>query len=98
MAMASSKSKGQVELGRAKVRDFMVMLTAPKGDIAAFFDFCEKVVLGGIMDLSMDELPAVMGEVAAEIGRCSEAISKAVSLAQMLGDIDKHLEVGDDDG
>ncbi len=95
--MASSKSKGQVELGRATVRDFMVMLKAPN-DSVAFFDFCEKVVIGGIFDLSMDEMPAVIGEVMAEIGRCSAAISKAISLSQMMGDIDKHLEAGDDDG
>lgn len=96
MAMASSKSKGQVELGRATVRDFMVMLKA-KDDTIAFFEFCDKVVLGGISDMSMDELPVIIGEVAAEIQKCGESISTAIALAQMLGDIDKHLEGGDDD-
>ena len=100
--MASNEATGeqsavQVELGRATVRDFIVMLKAPNGDTIAFFEFCDKVVVGGILDMSMDELPDVMGEVAMEIGRSGESISKAIALAQMLGDIDKHLEGGDDD-
>ena len=99
--MESSKDVGRVQLGRATVRDFMVAIMPGKTqDPRIFFDFCEKVVEGGIMNLSMDELPAVIGEVAAEIQRNSEAIRKAVSIAHMLGDIDKHLEMGEegDDG
>lgn len=99
--MESSKDVGRVQLGRATVRDFMAVIMPGKTqDPSTFFDFCEKVVEGGIMNLSMDELPAVIGEVAGEIQRCSEAIHKAISIAHMLGAIDNHLERGEegDDG
>lgn len=98
--MESSKAVERVQLGRATVRDFMaVVMSGKTQDASVFFDFCEKVVEGGIMNLPMDELPAVRGEVAAEIQRHSEAIRKAVSIAHMLRDIDKHLEMGGgDDG
>lgn len=95
--MESSEVVRRVELGRATVREFMAVTRGDPG--LCFFGFCETVVVGGIMDLSMDELPVVLGAVAAEIQRFGEEIGKSIRMAQMLGDIDTHLEMGGgDDG
>ena len=66
----------KVDLNKATIADFLGLIS---GDTKHFLNFCDKVVDGGVMELSLDELPAISSAVTKALHENSELISMAIA-------------------
>lgn len=78
----------KIDLSKATILDYMQFLkNSEKGDVSKTFAFIDKVVVGGIEDMPMSELPAIMSKLAEALQKNSDSAKLAVAsmLNHLLG-------------
>ncbi len=91
----------EVDLGKATVRELLQvagMIENNNNDKDfQLYSFCDQVVVGGIMDVPLDETPVIIGAVAEAMQAHMQEIVKAIEVGKMLGQVEKPLDLEDTD-
>jgi hypothetical protein len=87
----------QIDFGRATVGDLLAFYQHKGADsYNDFFVFCHKVVVGGVLDIALDDMPLVSQAVIDKLMAHNQAVKDCVEMAIMMGKIDQFLDSGDD--
>lgn len=81
----------QVDLSRATMADFMQVMV----DSNRFLEFADKVVIGGITELSLEQLPQITQAVLKHLNRLNADLKKQVELLQTMNSIEDFLDDSD---
>lgn len=79
----------EIDLSKVPIRCYLYMITNPT-NISGIFDVLDKATDGKYQDLSIDELPALMGKLTKSLKENSDSITIAInSMLNHLGNRDE---------
>lgn len=90
--------KFKVDLSLVTIRRFVEFVDSFNKDngFQEMIRFCDEVIVGGMMNCHLDEIDIAISAVSKEIAKKMDLITAAIEMGKLLGDIEKHLEVGGD--